>query len=337
MTTFGSVVLAAFEPDRDLFTRQLRSIRDQSHSDFECVIGADGNADAIRLLVASAVGDDGRFRVVGFEERVGFYSNFERSLRAIDGRSSWVALADQDDFWYPDKLAVLLPFLSEYALVTGQARLVKHPSGEVISASTRRYNSEPRDIVINNQFTGSFTVMRAEVLAMAHPFPRVRSRAQVHDHWLAVCASALDGAFVADIVLQDYVQHEHNVLGEKALHAEHFRPLGLLRRFLEECRRYEGSVGFRSLLRYRYRQVLGWDRAMAVMLSRRLPRNPVSRDLMTIYGPRRNVRVTIGFLMRSVRSGRISAGTALMFLQGWLVEGLASRAEPGREPDDADR
>jgi len=36
----------------------------------------------------------------------------------------------------------------------------------------------------------------------------------MHDHWLAVCAAALGEVRVIDEVLQDYVQHDGNVLGE---------------------------------------------------------------------------------------------------------------------------
>ena len=336
-TSFGSVVLAAYSPDPALFARQLTSIRDQTHREFECVIVADGDPLGVSRLVEQILGADTRFRVVGFEDRVGFYRNFERGLRMIDPASTWVALSDQDDYWQPTKLEVLLPLLADHTLVSCQARLVSHPSGEVVAENTRRRTSSPEEIVIDNQFTGSFMVFRPDVLMTALPFPIVRSRAEVHDHWIAVCSAALGDAFILDEVLQDYMQHDRNVLGESRLRSQRFHPTRLLRALVAESRRYEGSAGVRSLVRYRYRQVLGWECAMVTMLANRAPDNEVADRLSEIFGRRRRWTKTIGFLSRATRSRRIPIGTTLLFLQGWVLERLATVPRRGEVPDDADR
>jgi glycosyltransferase involved in cell wall biosynthesis len=337
MATFGSVVLAAYEPDPTLFARQLASIQHQTVSDFECLIAADGDAAHIRRLVAQTVGSDSRFRVIGFDDRVGFYRNFERGLRAIDGRSTWVALSDQDDYWYPEKLEVLLPMLTRYAMVSGQARLVAEPSGTVLAERTGRRNTTPCEIVIDNQYTGSFTVFRSEVLGTALPFPRVQSRAEVHDHWIAVCASATGGTFVSDEVLQDYAQHGRNVLGESRLHKNGLRPIRIVRSMIESCRHYEGSISLRSFVRFRYRQVLGWDQAMASTLFARLPGNDIAATIKEVFGPRRKVLASLRFLVRATMSRSIPLSTAAMFLQAWALEPFARTPSPEHESDDADR
>lgn len=322
----GSIVLAAFRPDPVLFARQLHSIRDQTHADFECLIGADGDEEAIRELANRTLDADARFRVVGFDDRVGFYRNFERLLGAIDPRSGWIALSDQDDLWYPDKLETLLPELARHTLVSGQARLVAHPSGAVIAESTVRHDVEPVQLVINNQFTGSLSVFRPELLDLALPFPALASRAQVHDHWLAVCAAALGGAHVVDTVVQDYVQHPGNALGESRLAESRFNPGRLWATLRQESARYEGSASLGALARYRYNQVLGWDAAMTLALAARLPAShPVVDGLRAIYAPHRRIGATLRFLARSVGTGFIPAGTALLFLQGWLLEPYVRR------------
>ena len=123
----GVVVLAAYRPDPELFAIQLRSIRDQTRRDFRCLIGADGGQEDVRALVAEIVGDDPRFEVIGWDDNLGFYLNFERLLLAVPDDASWVALSDQDDRWYPDKLERLVPLLDESTLATGQARVVAWP------------------------------------------------------------------------------------------------------------------------------------------------------------------------------------------------------------------
>ena len=63
--------------------------------------------------------------VVDNAERLGFYFNFERALGLVPPEAEAVALCDQDDEWYPDKLATLLAALREgHTLVYSDQRIV---------------------------------------------------------------------------------------------------------------------------------------------------------------------------------------------------------------------
>ena len=216
----GVVVLAAFEPDAELFRIQLESIRDQTRGDFRCLIGADGGQERIRELVDEFVGDDARFEVIGWDDNVGFYLNFERLLMAVPADAAWVALSDQDDRWYPDKLEKLLPLLDDFMLATGQARVV---NDHVADQCTRREVLPAKDLLLQNQVTGALTVFRVKLLMLALPFPRRPGITEFHDHWLAMCAATSCGYQVLDDVVQDYVQHADNVVGEESTWATHSR------------------------------------------------------------------------------------------------------------------
>ena len=56
--------------------------------------------------------------------RLGFYRNFERALSLVPADADYVALADQDDAWRPEKLATLLAALGRRQLVYSDARVV---------------------------------------------------------------------------------------------------------------------------------------------------------------------------------------------------------------------
>jgi hypothetical protein len=210
----GVVVLAAHRPDPELFAIQLRSIRDQTRGDFRCLIGADSGQEHVRDLVAEVVGDDPRFQVIGWDDNLGFYLNFERLLMAVPPNAAWVALSDQDDRWYPEKLRRLVPILDGKALAVGQARVIEWPSERVIADRTFRRVVAPEDLLVQNQATGALTVFRRDLLEIALPFPRLRTVTQLHDHWLALCAVVTGGYAVLDVVVQDYIQHRGNVVGE---------------------------------------------------------------------------------------------------------------------------
>jgi glycosyltransferase involved in cell wall biosynthesis len=235
---FGSIVLAAYRPDPELFRSQLQSIRDHTVDAWECVISVDGDPDPVRSLIAEITHDDPRFRVVGDGSRRGFYLNFEHGIRAVDPRARWIALSDQDDEWYPRKLETLLPHLTQVDLVSGQARLVEQPSGLVLGETSRADHGLVAN-VLNNQFSGSAFVFRSEILERALPFPVASTRTAAHDHWLAVVAGAERGTRMLPDVLQDYVQHAGNVFGDPSGMAGPVRPLQSIRTVLSLAERYE--------------------------------------------------------------------------------------------------
>ena len=124
-----------------------------------------------------------------FDDNLGVYRHFERLLALVPtDEVAWVALADQDDDWYPTKLARLLPALDlpGVAAVVGRARVVA--DGRDKGLTKRRVGGFASTLLIN-QVTGSLAIFRPEVVAAALPFPPGNDDA-IHDHWLAVCAAA---------------------------------------------------------------------------------------------------------------------------------------------------
>lgn len=161
----------------------------------------------------SSVGDDRRFEIVEFPDNVGFYRNFERILELVPRAASWVALADQDDRWFAEKLATLTPALAHASLAFCQVVVAAPGHGREGEVTQRRAVGLAADM-IDNQVTGSACVFRGELLEMALPFPEPTDLA-FHDHWLGVCALVSDGVFEEPEPLQVYVQHQGNVIGEE--------------------------------------------------------------------------------------------------------------------------
>ncbi len=326
----GAIVLAAYRPDPELFAVQLRSIRDQTRGDFRCLVGADGGQEAVRALVDEIVGDDPRFEVVGWDDNLGFYLNFERLLRAVPDDVAWVALSDQDDRWYPDKLERLVPLLDDAVLATGQARVVSWPGGDVVLERTRRRVVPAADLVFENQVTGAMSVFRRELLETALPFPRLHTVTQLHDHWLALCAVAVGSYTVSDDVVQDYVQHGANLVGETAAHAG-WTPVSVVRRVVELADTYEGSHGPVACARACQVLGFGWRRLVLETLSARVPGLPADlgriRARMSAFAP---AGTTVGVLWTAYRSPNVTPSVVATFVPGVPFE-LYTRLAAGRK------
>lgn len=210
----GIVCLAVYRPQADLLRVQLESIRSQTLQDWECLVGIDGTDPDARAAVEQIVAEDRRFRVIEYPDNVGFYRNFERLLAEVPATSRWVALADQDDAWFSEKLALLVPLLDGADLAFGQAVVVSHGGVDTSRTVTERRSTTLAAAFIDNQVTGSISVFRRSLLDIALPMPDATDSA-FHDHWLGVCALAGNGVAVLPEPVQDYIQHSGNVIGEE--------------------------------------------------------------------------------------------------------------------------
>ena len=102
------------------------------------MISDDSSGDAALAEIERAIAGDARFRLEPHEERVGFYRNFERALRAVPPEASYVALCDQDDRWHPDKLDVLLSALGPNDVLAHSDARVVNPDGHVVAETFGR-------------------------------------------------------------------------------------------------------------------------------------------------------------------------------------------------------
>ena len=302
----GFVVMAVYRPNPRLLERQLRSLRAQTVTDWRCLIGIDGADPATQRLVESLVAGDDRFDVRTYPENVGVYRHFERLLIAVPTDVAWVALADQDDHWYDDKFARLVPLLAceGVTCVIGQARLVD-ADGFVLGFTDRRAGSMS-EILLRNQVTGSLALFRPEVLEDGLPFPAGTDIA-IHDHWLGVCAGRKGQIVLHDSPVQDYVQHDNNALGEP-----HQPPL------IESVRRARRASGLAAHVGRVVTHRWGWRVAMArgaVGLSNGA-NHQATLQAVAAGGPS---LIVARLIFGSVRSRRISVRDGLGFAVSVLL------------------
>ncbi len=213
-----AICMATFNPPPDLLRRQIESIRAQTHDNWVCVISDDCSNPSGVATIEEAIDGDRRFVLTRAPKRLGFYANFERALALAPPDAEFVALSDQDDFWYADKLTTLLAERGRAQLVYSDARVVRR-DGEVISETwwgTRANNhSDLTSLLVANAVTGAASLFRRDLLDYALPFPPGQF-AHFHDHWLGLVALALGDIAYVDRPLYDYVQHGGASLGHAA-------------------------------------------------------------------------------------------------------------------------
>ncbi len=213
-----AICMGTHNPEPELFRAQVSSIRAQTHTEWACAISDDASEPDRLAAIDEAIAGDERFTVHRSEQRLGFYRNFERALEAADPDAPYIALADHDDRWYPDKLEVLLDAASRegVSLAYCDARAVD-PQGNVIRETMWPPHERPNQwtdlatLLIANTVTGAASLMRRDIVRRALPFPELPGK-PYHDHWVAAVALACGELAYVDRPMYDWVRHPESVV-----------------------------------------------------------------------------------------------------------------------------
>ena len=251
-----AICMATYNPPAELLDRQLDSIRRQTHHNWVCLISDDDSGPEGLERLMSAIDGDPRFVISRGPKRLGFYGNFERAMSMVPASADFVTLCDQDDLWYPEKLARLLAATGDAQLAYSDARVV-NPAGEVILPSywTVRSTNYTNfgSLLLANTITGAASLFRRSLLDDILPLPP-RFGNGFHDHWLALVAMSHGRIEYVNAPLYDYVQHEGAVIG----HTEANKPHRSLRTHLLDRLRNPGD-GSRVAYYYKWHQHLLFD------------------------------------------------------------------------------
>jgi Glycosyl transferase family 2 len=325
-----AVAMATFEPDPKLFRVQIESLRAQTDADWRCLI-SDGGSSAERFeLMQQTLDGDPRFTLSRAPERLGPYRNFERALTlAAASGAGLIALSDQDDRWYPEKLATLRATLGDAQLVYSDQRVITadgRPQRASLWEGRRRDSENLASMLIANSVPGAAALFGRELAERALPFPDAPGP-PYHDHWLALVALASGRIAYVDQPLYDYVQHPAAVTGAVAE-----RP----------AERTEGSHGLRGAYfgGYVARQVLAQTllvRCAATLTNRK--RRALEWFLAAEHSSSRFAWLALRPLRRLIGRDETLGGEAAiakgLMWRRLLVLAVGRAQLPGRKPFDA--
>jgi glycosyltransferase involved in cell wall biosynthesis len=205
---------------------QLDSIFAQTRVPDELIVCDDRSTDATpELLREYSARAPFPMRLVFNEQRLGSTKNFEQAIRLCTG--DIIALSDQDDVWYPHKLATIERRfeadpdvgvgLSNADLIDddgAQLRgdlwsrgLLKRKRHQALSG-LRRY-----DLLLGLPVTtGATMAFRSRFKALALPIP-TECPTFIHDRWIAVLIAAVARIAIIDEKLLAYRLHRRQQLG----------------------------------------------------------------------------------------------------------------------------
>jgi glycosyltransferase involved in cell wall biosynthesis len=298
-----AICLATHDPPLDLLSRQVESIREQTHRNWICIVSDDGSPPWKWRELVGLVGTDERFRLDRSARRRGFYLNFERALRSVPPDAAYVAFADQDDRWDGDKLEALISALGRDDVLAHSDARVVDADGALLSPTFwprgRPDDARLEELLLTSAVTGASCLFRRRALDCALPFPPPVGAAY-HDRWIALICCVLGGVAYVDRPLYDYVQHPGTTLGHSGVtepsRFENESRAGALRRRLRHLRQRRFHPNWRAaydevlirsvqeaeVLRLRLGELMSPGERRAVARIARLPHSPSAQAYVLI-------------------------------------------------------
>ncbi len=149
---------------------------------------------------------------------LGVIRNFKKAVSLATG-NGYIALADQDDSWHPDKLEKLYGKLASIddqeipALVYSDLRVVDEQM-QVLNNSF--WNELGQDwyrhcfqtLLVGNFVTGCTILMNQPMRSVFADMP---AEVTMHDAWISLVAFSFGKALVVNEALVDYRRHAHNL------------------------------------------------------------------------------------------------------------------------------
>lgn len=209
---FVSIALTTFNGG-ELIREQIESILTQTYTNFELVISDDGSDLETQQILDEYAKKDSRVRWSRSPLERGYVKNTENAIALCKGEI--IFLCDQDDTWYPEKIALHVKEYQDPRVSWVYNRLVLtdatgSETGYIEDTLPDYYRHKT---MLENAWGtcigGAQTSYRASLLKRTMP---VGLYAPAHDSWIQLALNPRRGTFI-NRVLQTYRQHGNNEVG----------------------------------------------------------------------------------------------------------------------------
>ena len=290
-----NVLLSVFKPDFGFFEMQLQSILGQKNVRVKLHIRIDG----FDLTTENFIRNRMQYVSTPFKlyhgERIGPAGSFLELVR-VSNSHEYIAFADQDDIWAPNKLSSALRYFNEEQVPTlviaGMVAIDKN--GNPLPERTFFHEGKPKclsfkNAIVENQFQGARMVINPKgVELLQNHFPDYRN-VIMHDAWTYLAISAFGDIRIQNESTFFYRQHSNNLIGLSSNsflnRVSRFRATGNVARFkmAEEFLRvfpnYRDSKFLMEFISLPHRSRIA---RMFSLMKLRLQREKV-RDLIMLY------------------------------------------------------
>jgi glycosyltransferase involved in cell wall biosynthesis len=196
---------------------QLKSIAEQTHTNWSLIVSDDGSTDATVKIIRRFADSHAQKTVVRNGPGKGVCANFLSLATDPTIDADYFAFSDQDDLWYKDKLQRALTWL---AAVPADVPALYCGRTELVSDDGRSYGFSPlftrpiafRNAIIQSLGGGNTMVFNKAAKRLLETTGKLE--VVLHDWWMYQLVSAVGGAIHYDArSTLKYRQHPDNLIG----------------------------------------------------------------------------------------------------------------------------
>lgn len=200
---------------------QVQSILAQTYPFDALVIVDDASTDDTYAILQELAATDQRIQLFQNPTNLGYNANFEKAVRLSVG--SYIAFADQDDIWEPNKLNILMQAIKpETALIyCDSVRFTDTPPTQPKpNKKNRRIEGhDPILLAMFNTVSGHASIVRRSALMPILPFPK----AIYYDWWMAIHATVSGGLQFHPFIGVYQRMHTQNITIQQGLSEQEHR------------------------------------------------------------------------------------------------------------------
>ncbi len=196
---------------------QLDSIAAQTHANWALIASDDGSTDRTRAILHDFAARHPLHTVVCCDgPGQGFARNYLSMLRGLSAAPGWVAFADQDDVWFPDRLSRGLVALAEVAgpAVFCSRTWITSSGLETLHVSARpRRPLGFRNALVQNVVAGNTILLNPAAAALLVAAAAEADTVAAHDWWVYQLVTGAGGRIVHDDNPSVYYRQHDNLMG----------------------------------------------------------------------------------------------------------------------------
>ncbi|MDQ0641808.1 glycosyltransferase involved in cell wall biosynthesis [Pedobacter sp. W3I1] len=206
-----SVVMCTYNGEKYL-KAQIESVLAQTYTNFEIIIVDDFSSDNTVNIIEEYANQYQFIQFSKNERNLGFNKNFERAIGL--GTGDFIAICDQDDIWYSNKLERLQLEIGSKGVIFSNSRLIDEngePLGQLLLENPKFEKFDYRSILINNYVTGHTILAKRMFLLKTFPFPEHG----YYDWWIGFLSSYYNELGYLNEVTTDYRVHRNSVVHQE--------------------------------------------------------------------------------------------------------------------------
>lgn len=232
-----SVALCVYNGERYL-DLQLNSILTQDYQNIEVIAVDDCSTDGSAAILRSYADRFNNLKIYSNEVNLGYVKNFEKAINLCNGK--YIALADQDDIWYPEKISTQVAAIGNNILIYHDSEFVDKEGKSLNQKVSDRLNlyqgNSPLPFVLMNSASGHSMMFDRALINYALPFDPFF----FHDWQLVFAAANLGSIKAIPQVLVKYRQHNSNTVNLRNSAAKPVNELLSKKNWVGYCSRYNG-------------------------------------------------------------------------------------------------